>query len=121
MQEVLLEDVPENHREAAARHLKRIVSKDLAPQNVRVNVVNPGMVRTPLNRGVWQAWNDRQPADKRRSYEEWGDEKVRAVVPLGRWQSVHDIADTVVFLSSARAAQITGQTINVDGGQVMHW
>jgi 2-hydroxycyclohexanecarboxyl-CoA dehydrogenase len=27
----------------------------------------------------------------------------------------------VVFLSSARSRQITGQTINVDGGQVMHW
>ena len=30
-------------------------------------------------------------------------------------------ADMVVFLSSARANQVTGQTINVDGGQVMHW
>jgi 2-hydroxycyclohexanecarboxyl-CoA dehydrogenase len=34
---------------------------------------------------------------------------------------VEDIADMVAFLSSARAAQVTGQTINVDGGFVMHW
>jgi NAD(P)-dependent dehydrogenase (short-subunit alcohol dehydrogenase family) len=31
------------------------------------------------------------------------------------------VADMVVFLSSAKTAQVTGQTINVDGGQVMHW
>lgn len=44
-------------------------------------------------------------------------------MPLGRWQEPDDVADMdmVVFLSSARAAQVTGQTINVDGGQVMHW
>jgi 2-hydroxycyclohexanecarboxyl-CoA dehydrogenase len=39
---------------------------------------------------------------------------------LGRWQSPADIANMVVFLSSDRAAQMTGQTINVDGGFVMH-
>jgi 2-hydroxycyclohexanecarboxyl-CoA dehydrogenase len=93
----------------------------MAPHNVRVNCVNPGMVRTPLNRQVWQAWSDQQDPDKRRTYEDWGDEKVRHVVPLGRWQEPDDVADMVVFLSSARAAQVTGQTINVDGGQVMHW
>jgi 2-hydroxycyclohexanecarboxyl-CoA dehydrogenase len=43
------------------------------------------------------------------------------VVPLGRWQEPADIADMVVFLSSPRSRQVTGQTINVDGGFVMHW
>ncbi|HBH53500.1 MAG TPA: oxidoreductase, partial [Planctomycetaceae bacterium] len=60
-------------------------------------------------------------ADKKRSYEEWAGDKVKAVVPLGRWQTPDDIADMVVFLSSDRARQVTGQTINVDGGFVMHW
>jgi NAD(P)-dependent dehydrogenase (short-subunit alcohol dehydrogenase family) len=87
---------------------------------VRVNIVNPGMVRTPLNRRVWQAWSDLQPPDQRRSYEDWAGDKVRAVAPLGRWQQPEDVADMVAFLSSGRAAQVTGQTINVDGGQVMH-
>ena len=114
-------DPPYSASKAANINFAQCLAKDLAPHNVRVNVVNPGMVRTPLNRGVWQAWNNQQAPDMRRTYEEWGDEKVRAVVPLGRWQGVDDIADTVVFLSSARAAQITGQAINVDGGQVMHW
>jgi NAD(P)-dependent dehydrogenase (short-subunit alcohol dehydrogenase family) len=97
------------------------LAKDLAPDEVRVNTVNPGMVKTPLNRAVWQAWREQQPAEKRRTYEEWAGEKVRAVAPLGRWQEPAEIADMVVFLSSARARSVTGQTINVDGGQVMHW
>ena len=46
---------------------------------------------------------------------------MRSVTPLGRWQEAGDVADMVTFLSSERARQVTGQTINVDGGQVMHW
>jgi 2-hydroxycyclohexanecarboxyl-CoA dehydrogenase len=79
------------------------------------------MVQTPLNKSVWQAWNDLQPADRKRSYEDWAGDKVRQIVPLGRWQEPRDVADMVVFLASDRAAQVTGQTINVDGGYVMHW
>ena len=41
--------------------------------------------------------------------------------PLGRWQTPEDIAALAVFLASDRAANITGQTMNVDGGWVMHW
>ena len=114
-------DPPYSASKAANINFAQCLTKDLAPHNIRVNVVNPGMVRTPLNRAVWQAWNDQQPPAARRTYEDWADEKVRTVVPLGRWQSADDVADAVTFLSSARAAQITGQTINVDGGQVMHW
>ena len=114
-------DPPYSASKAANINFAQCLAKDLAPHNIRVNVVNPGMVRTPLNRAVWQAWNDQQAPAARRTYEDWADEKVRTVVPLGRWQSVDDVADAVTFLSSARAAQITGQAINVDGGQVMHW
>jgi 2-hydroxycyclohexanecarboxyl-CoA dehydrogenase len=114
-------DPPYSSSKAANLNFAQCLAKDLAPHNVRVNVVNPGMVRTPLNRSVWQAWNDLQPADHRRSYESWAGEKIRTVTPLGSWQEPEDIADMVVFLSSSRAKQITGQTINVDGGQVMHW
>ena len=41
--------------------------------------------------------------------------------PLGRWQKPEDIAAMAVFLASPRAENVTGQTINVDGGYVMHW
>jgi 2-hydroxycyclohexanecarboxyl-CoA dehydrogenase len=114
-------DPPYSASKAANINFAQCVAKDMAPHNVRVNVVNPGMVRTPLNRQVWQAWSDQQAPHEWRGYEDWAGEKVRHVVPLGRWQEPEDIADMVVFLSSARAGQVTGQTINVDGGQVMHW
>ena len=45
-------------------------------------------------------------------------EKVRRVCPLGRWQTPEEIAALAVFLASDRAASITGQTLNVDGGRV---
>ena len=111
---------PYSASKAANINFAQCMAKDLAPHGIRVNVVSPGMVRTPLNERVWKAWNDQQPPEKRRSYEEWAGDKVRAITPLARWQEPEDVADMVTFLSSARAAQVTGQTINVDGGQVMH-
>lgn len=114
-------DPPYSASKAAGINFAQCLAKDLAPHNIRVNTVNPGMVRTPLNKNVWESWNERQPMDKRRSYEDWFGDKVRAVAPLGRPQETEDIADMVAFLSSARAKQVTGQAINVDGGQVMHW
>ena len=114
-------DPPYSAAKAANINFAQCLAKDLAPHQVRVNTVCPGMVQTPLNRSVWQAWHDQQPPEKRRSYEDWAGEKVRNVVPLGRWQEPADIADMVVFLSSPRSRQVTGQTINVDGGFVMHW
>ena len=113
-------DPPYSASKAANINFAQCLAKDLAPAGVRVNTVCPGMVQTPLNQNVWRAWNEQQPAGKKRKYEEWAGEKVRAVTPLGRWQEPADIADMVAFLSSARAAQVTGQTINVDGGFVMH-
>jgi 2-hydroxycyclohexanecarboxyl-CoA dehydrogenase len=54
-------------------------------------------------------------------YDTWAATKIRSVVPLKHWQRPEDVADMIVFLSSRRAAHVTGQTINVDGGSVMHW
>lgn len=114
-------DPPYSAAKAANINFAQCLAKDLACHNIRVNTICPGMIQTPLNRGVWQAWNDQQPPDRQRSYEEWGAEKVSKVVPLGRWQKPEDVADMALFLSSARANNVTGQTINVDGGFVMHW
>lgn len=114
-------DPPYSASKAANINFAQCMAKDLAAHGVRVNTVCPGMVQTPLNRSVWQAWHDQAPPGERLSYEEWAGRKVKAVVPLGKWQTVEAIADMIVFLSSARAAHVTGQTINVDGGFVMHW
>lgn len=113
-------DPPYSASKAAAINFAQCMARDLAPYSVRVNTVCPGMVRTPLNRSVWQSWRDRNPANTD-DYDTWAEQKIRDLIPLGRWQSAQDIADMIVFLSSKRAAQVTGQTINVDGGYVMHW
>ena len=114
-------DPPYSASKAANINFAQCLARDLAPHGVRVNTVCPGMVRTPMNEAVWRAWHDRQPPDQRTSYDEWAAEKIRRQVPLGRWQRPEDVADMVVFLSSDRAGEVTGQTINVDGGYVMHW
>jgi 2-hydroxycyclohexanecarboxyl-CoA dehydrogenase len=114
-------DPPYSASKAANINFAQCMAKDLAKFGVRVNTICPGMVQTQLNRSVWQAWFDQTPPAEQLSYEDWAGQKIRAIVPLGRWQTPEDIADMIVFLSSPRAKQVTGQTINVDGGFVMHW
>jgi NAD(P)-dependent dehydrogenase (short-subunit alcohol dehydrogenase family) len=113
-------DPPYSAAKAALLNFAQCAAKDLAPHNVRVNTICPGMIQTPLNRAVWQAWHDQQPPAERRSYDDWAGEKVKKVIPLGRWQTVEDVAAMALFLASDRAQNITGQTLNVDGGWVMH-
>jgi 2-hydroxycyclohexanecarboxyl-CoA dehydrogenase len=114
-------DPPYSASKAALINFAQCAAKDLAPHNIRVNTLCPGMVQTALNRSVWEAWNRQQSADKQRSYEEWTAEKIEKMVPLRRWQTPEDMAALAVFLASPRAQNICGQTMNVDGGFVMHW
>ncbi len=112
-------DPPYSAAKAGLINFAQCAAKDLAPFGVRVNTLCPGMVQTPLNRSVWQAWADRQPEGGRQPYEEWAADKIRRLVPLNRWQTPEDVAAMAVFLASPRAANVTGQTVNVDGGYVM--
>jgi 2-hydroxycyclohexanecarboxyl-CoA dehydrogenase len=114
-------DPPYSASKAANINFAMCLAKDLAPRGVRVNTVCPGMVRTPLNRSVWRAWHDAAPAAERLGYDEWADRKIKAVAPLGRWQTPEGVADMIVFLPPDRAGDGPGQTVNVAGGQVMHW
>jgi 2-hydroxycyclohexanecarboxyl-CoA dehydrogenase len=75
----------------------------------------------PAQPEVYEAWAREQPESERPSYEEWTDDEIKKLVPLNRWQQPEDIAAMAVFLASSRGRNITGQTINVDGGYVMHW
>lgn len=114
-------DPPYSASKAGLINFAQCAARDLAPFGVRVNALNPGMVRTALNRSVYEAWAAGQPEAGRPSFEAWAAEKIRRLVPLNRWQEPEDIAAMAVFLASERARNVTGQTINVDGGYVMHW
>lgn len=113
-------DPPYSASKAALINFAQCAARDLAPRGVRVNVLNPGMVRTRLNRSVYDAWAALQPSGSEvPGYEAWAAEKIARLVPLNRWQEPEEVASMAVFLASARAASITGQAINVDGGYVM--
>jgi 2-hydroxycyclohexanecarboxyl-CoA dehydrogenase len=114
-------DPPYSAAKAAVINFSQCAAKDLAPFGVRVNTLCPGMVQTPLNRSVYDAWASDQSESARSTYAEWTAEKIKKLVPLNRWQEPEDIAAMAVFLASNQARNITGQTINVDGGFVMHW
>jgi NAD(P)-dependent dehydrogenase (short-subunit alcohol dehydrogenase family) len=114
-------DPPYSAAKAGLINFAQCAAKDLAPHGVRVNSLCPGMVKTTLNRCVWEAWNERQPEDQRRSYDDWTADKIKQLVPLNRSQEPEDIAAMAVFLASKQGHNVAGQTINVDGGYVMHW
>jgi NAD(P)-dependent dehydrogenase (short-subunit alcohol dehydrogenase family) len=116
-------DPPYSASKAGLINFTQCAARDLAPYGVRVNALCPGMVKTALNRSVYEAWAVRRQSDEEQqpSYEEWAEEKISRLVPLGRWQEPQDIAAMAIFLASPCAGNVTGQTINVDGGYVMHW
>lgn len=113
-------DPPYSASKAGLINFAQCAARDLAPFGVRVNTICPGMIRTSLNRAVYEAWAALQPEGQRSTYEQWADEKLGKVVPMGRWQEPEDVAAMAVFLASRHARNVTGQTINVDGGYVMH-
>ena len=73
-----------------------------------------------MNHSIWAAGQAMLPEARRQTYEDWSGEKIRKVSPLGRWQMPEEYAAMAVFLASDHSKNITGQTINIDGGQVMH-
>ena len=112
-------DPPYSAAKAAVLNFTQCAARDLAGHGIRANAICPGMVKTELNRSVWEAWRARTPDAAGVDYETWAAEKIRRVAPLGRWQTAEDVAAAAVFLASPLADNITGQAVNVDGGQVM--
>jgi len=109
-------DPPYSAAKAALINFAQCAAKDLAPEGIRVNTISPGMVKTALNESVF-----RSSAEVTHStYEEWADAKIRKTTPMGRWQEPEEIGALAVFLASSHARNMTGQTLNIDGGQVMH-
>lgn len=80
--------------------LSRALAKELAPRNVRVNAVAPGMIETDMSqvvRGI-------------------AGEQIKKMIPLKRIGQPQEIAAVVAFLASEEAAYLTGQVLRVDGG-----
>lgn len=112
-------DPPYSASKAGLINFTQCAAKDLGPYNVRVNALSPGMVKTELNQSIWAAGQARLPEAQRQSFDDWAAEKIRKVSHLGRWQMPEEYAAMACFLASDHAKNITGQTINIDGGQVM--
>jgi len=87
---------------AADMQLARNLAHEYGPDNVRVNCIAPGLVRTDFARALWE-----DPERQKAANES---------VPLRRIGEPEDIAGGVVFLASKAAAFTTGQTIVMDGG-----
>ena len=93
--------------------LTQSLAKEVAAQNVTVNAVCPGVVRTPL-------WDDPDTGILRQLDGENGWQAFVAGIPLGRPQAAEDIGHACAYLASDLAANITGEALNVSGGQQMH-
>ena len=93
---------------AGVRAMARIMASELSPRGIRVNVVAPGAIRTP----IWGAAIATPEAEK--AFEK----RLGLATPLGRIGEPDHIAKTVLFLASDDAGHIQGQEIFVDGGAV---
>lgn len=89
------------------------LAKELAAENIRVNAICPGILRTQM----WEylAERLRGPEESREaSWQRW----VERMIPLGRPQTPEDIGALAVYL--ATAPNVTGQAVNLDGGMELH-
>jgi 3-oxoacyl-[acyl-carrier protein] reductase len=83
----------------------RGLAKELAPDGIRVNAISPGVIKTPFH--------DRHTGDEQMT-------AMIATIPMGRTGTPHECVGTILFLASDRmASYVTGQIIEVNGGQLM--
>ncbi len=80
--------------------LTRAIAVEVASRNITVNAVAPGFIETPMTDVLSQELKD----------------KMKAMIPLGRFGRDQEIAAAIVFLASDEAGYITGQVLGVNGG-----
>lgn len=88
---------------AAMIGMSKSIAAEVAARGITVNCVAPGMIAT--------AMTDKLTDDQRA--------RMAAAIPADRFGAPEDVAASVVYLASAEAAYITGQTLHVNGGMVM--
>ena len=91
---------------AGVRSMARTMASELSPRGIRVNVVAPGAIRTPI-------WG---PAIATPEAEKAFEKRIGLSTPLGRIGEPDHISKTVLFLASDDSAHIQGQELFVDGG-----
>lgn len=94
---------------AAVRSLARTLSAELVGQGVRVNVVSPGPIETPIYGKMNMAEEAMQQLAK----------TVLGAVPVGRFGQSDEVAKAVLFLASDDSSYILGEDLLVDGGMAM--
>jgi NAD(P)-dependent dehydrogenase (short-subunit alcohol dehydrogenase family) len=94
---------------AGLDHLTRCAALELAPKQIRVNAVNPGVVVTGLHRSGGMS---------EEAYAAFLEHS-KTTHPLGRVGEAEEVASLIYFLSSDRAGWITGATVSIDGGRAL--
>lgn len=94
-----------NVSKAADMQLARNLAVELGPDNIRVNCIAPGLIRTDFSKALWQ-----NPETL---------ERYTRTTPLRRIGEPREIAGAAVFLASSAGSFLTGQTIVVDGGSTI--
>ena len=103
--------VPTSVSRAAGMALTKALSKELAPDRIRVNAVLIGMIKSGQHERTW-----RRAAPERSLEDFYAGMAQQRAVPLGRVGEADEAGDLIAFLCSERAAYITGTAINLDGG-----
>jgi NAD(P)-dependent dehydrogenase (short-subunit alcohol dehydrogenase family) len=101
-----------NTTKAALVMFSKCLSNELIPHNIRVNVINPGMVITPdwyKTAGLLTEGKDITP-------QEYLDNLARENAPIGRFATPEEVANLFVFLCSPRASYCVGSSYYIDGG-----
>ena len=89
--------------------MARSIAADLAPRNIRVNVVAPGAIKTPLWKRGPRASISAEDSAKVAKF-------LSSAVPLGRWGEPEDVAKAVLFLASEDSSYVNAVELMVDGG-----
>lgn len=104
---------PTSMSRAAGISLTKAWSKDLAGDNIRVNTVCIGLLKSGQHRARWEKRHAENPAY---SLEDHWKETGKSV-PLGRIGEASEAGDVIAFLCSARASYVSGASVNIDGAQ----